>query len=394
MAVALVVLLAFRLRSQRIAAFHYRMLLDSTAEGIYTLDPHGRCIWSNQEAARIFGYASPAAYVGKQMHDVIHHTRADGTPFPEVECQGLRGLLAGAGVMQFKELLWRADGTSFYAELRVNPVLRDGKMLFACVAFRDITERLRLEEQFRHAQKMEATGRIAAGTAHDFNNLLTVINGYAQLLLAAPGLDARARRQLLAIEQAGNRAASLTRQLLVFSRQEPAIPIALSLNRQLRDAATLLQSTLGDRITLELQIDPALPEVLADVNEIEQVMMNLAMNAHDAMPSGGHLLVRTAALTQPPPALAAQGLRASRCALLEFRDTGCGMDESTRRQMFEPFFTTKPPSQGTGLGLAMVQTIVHESGGAIAVETAPGQGTSLAVYLPALEPAAAAAAAD
>lgn len=356
-------------------------MLDATSEGIYVLDPEGRCLWSNPAAAHIFGYENPGAYVGKQMHAVVHHTRADGTPFPESECRGLQGLHAGAGVAQSQELLWRADGTSFYAEVRVNPVFEKGQLQFAVVMLRDITERLRLEEQYRHAQKMEAVGRIAAGTAHDFNNLLTVISGYTQLLLKDPPDPIRAKR-LQGIKQATASAAMLTRQLLAFSRNDPANPTVLDLNQVVASAEPLVRSTTGNQIELDLTLAPDLPPVIADFHEMEQALMNLVVNACDAMPQGGRLSIRTRAAVASPPSLRTQGLVAGPCVLLEVADTGIGMDETTRSQMFEPFFTTKPPSQGTGLGLAMVMSAVREANGAITVESDPGQGTKLQIYLP------------
>ncbi len=356
-------------------------MLDATSEGIYVLDPEGRCLWSNPAAAHIFGYESPQAYVGKQMHAVVHHTRADGTPFPESECRGLQSLRAGAGVVQSQEMLWRADGTSFYAEARVNPVYENGQLQFAVVMLRDITERLRLEEQYRHAQKMEAVGRIAAGTAHDFNNLLTVISGYTQLLLKDPPDPVRSKR-LHGIKQAAASAAMLTRQLLAFSRTDPANPTVLDLNQVVASAEPLVRSTTGNQVELEMTLAPDLPPVIADFHEIEQALMNLVVNACDAMPQGGRLSIRTCAVASSPAALRAQALQPCACVLLEVTDSGIGMDEATRTQMFEPFFTTKPPSQGTGLGLAMVMSAVRQANGGVTVESEPGRGTKLQVFLP------------
>lgn len=356
-------------------------MLDATSEGIYVLDPEGRCLWSNPAAARIFGYESQKAYVGKQMHAVVHHTRADGTPFPESECRGLQGLRAGAGVVQSQELLWRADGTSFYAEVRVNPVFENGRLQFAVVMLRDITERLRLEEQYRHAQKMEAVGRIAAGTAHDFNNLLTVISGYTQLLLKEPSDPVRTKR-LQGIKQATASAAMLTRQLLAFSRTDPANPTVLDLNQVVASAEPLVRSTAGDQIELDVNLAADLPPVIADFHEMEQALMNLVVNACDAMPQGGRLSICTRTAAASSPSLRTQGLAAGLCVLLEVADTGIGMDETTRTQMFEPFFTTKPPSQGTGLGLAMVMSAVREASGAIVVDSELGRGTKLQIFLP------------
>ncbi|MGH9414351.1 MAG: two-component system sensor histidine kinase NtrB [Terriglobales bacterium] len=374
-----------------ISEFQARTVLNATSEGIYVVDPEGCCLWSNSAAARIFGYESSDAYIGKQMHGMMHHTRPDGTPFPEAECRGLQGLRAGAGVVQSRELLWRADGTHFYADVRVNPVFEGEAMQFAVVVLRDITERMRLEEHFQHAQKMEAVGRIAAGTAHDFNNLLTVISGYAQLLLRDPPPDPVSLKRLQGIKSASVRAAILTRQLLEFSRLEPTNPTPIVLNTVVAAAEPLVRSTTGDTIALHISLAPELPAALVDFNEMEQVLMNLVVNACDAMPAGGALHIGTRCAASAPAALRTQGLPEGACAVLEVADTGVGMDEATRTQMFEPFFTTKPPSQGTGLGLAMVMTAVRQSDGAIAVESAPGKGTNIQIYLP-VAPAAQASA--
>jgi hypothetical protein len=360
-----------------------QLLVENTADGVYALDSGGKCIWSNAAAARIFGYASPSAYVGLQMHNVIHHTRANGSPYPESECTGLKKLHAGEPVLQPQELLWRADGTSFYAEVRVNPIAPDGTVVGAVVVLRDLTERLQGEEHMRRALKMEAVGRLAAGIAHDFNNLLTVINGFAELIQLQPDLGKETVHRLAGIERAGARAAELTRQLLAFSRQQELHPGLRSLNQLLGDSSELLEDALGKDLHLSLELDPELAPVEVDSGCLEQVLLNLALNARDAMPGGGTLRVRTQGLKLDEAGARRVGLLEGEYALLSVSDTGHGMDDTTRQRIFEPFFTTKPVGAGSGLGLAMVLGVVEQSGGAVQVQTAPGSGAEFQIYLPA-----------
>ncbi|MGN6591613.1 MAG: two-component system sensor histidine kinase NtrB [Terriglobales bacterium] len=360
-----------------------RLLVENSPDGVYALDAEGKCTWSNAAAARIFGYSSPAAYVGRQMHEVIHHTRADGTPYPESECTGLRQLRAGEPILQPQELLWRADGTSFYGEERVNPIAPDGVVTGAVVVLRDLTERLQAEEQARRTLQMEAVGRLAAGIAHDFNNLLTVINGFAELLQQQPDLGAVTVQRLAGIGRAGERAAELTRQLLAFSRQQELHPAVMDLNQFLSKFAGTMGEVLGDGLGLSLETDPGLAAVVVDGGCLKQVLLNLAVNARDAMPTGGKLQLRTRQVKLEETEAGHLGLHEGEYALLSVSDTGHGMDNDTRQRIFEPFFTTKPVGQGSGLGLAMVLGVVEQSGGAVRVESEPGSGAEFQIYLPA-----------
>ncbi len=376
---------ALRLRDRhKLAGTQALSALEATGDGIYALDPYGRCTWSNAAAAHILGYSSPSAYIGRQMHDLIHHTRADGTPFPESECSGLKNLRAGRGVAQPQELLWRADGSSFYAEVRTNPMLKAGKLLGAVVVFRDLSERLRREEQHRQMQKLETVGLMAAGVAHDFNNLLTVINGYAEIAQQAPGLDSDTGKHLAAIRHAGLQASALTRQLVELSRGSSSAGEILQLNEVIRAAERLLRSVLGETNVLELDLAPDLEPVGGIRSQVEQMLFNLIANARDAMRDGGRAIIRTSRLDLDAAAARARGCPPGGYVALTVIDTGVGMDAATRSRMFEPFFTTKPPSQGTGLGLATVHAAVRRNGGAIAVTSEPGQGTSVQICLPVL----------
>lgn len=248
----------------------------------------------------------------------------------------------------------------------------------------DVTEMLNLEAQFRHAQKLESVGQLAAGVAHDFNNILTVIQGYTDCLMARLQRDPAAATALRQVADAARRAASLTRQLLMFSRKQVIQTVALDLNVVLRNVAKMLGRLLGEDIALQTEYASGLPSIEADTGMMEQVMMNLAVNARDAMPRGGTLLIRTAAV-QIDSAYVGHNPEASvgRFVCLTVTDTGCGMDRHTLDRIFEPFFTTKEVGKGTGLGLATVYGIVKQHRGWIDVNSQPGAGTTFKIYFPA-----------
>jgi PAS domain S-box-containing protein len=247
----------------------------------------------------------------------------------------------------------------------------------------DISERLNLENQLRQAQKMEAIGQLAAGVAHDFNNMLTIIQGHASLQLAAVGLSKDTKESLEQITLAAERAANLTRQLLAFSRRQILQPRVLVLNELLRDLTTMLRRLIGENIELKCAFDEGLPPVWADSTGLEQVLMNLTLNARDAMPRGGRITISTETVTvRATEAECAAGKRSGKHVVFRVRDTGSGMNAETRAHIFEPFFTTKDVNKGTGMGLATVYGIVLQHEGWIDVETAPGAGSTFSVFLP------------
>ncbi len=256
--------------------------------------------------------------------------------------------------------------------------------------FRDLTERRRAEKdqeklwaQLLQAQKMESVGRLAGGVAHDFNNLLTVIIGYSDGLLEELAAGSQQRADVAEIRQAGDRAAALTQQLLAFSRQQILQPVVLDLNQVVTDTERLLRRLLGEDIEVAVDLDPALGKVKADASQINQILMNLAVNARDAMPAGGRLTIETENLDLDHALEAPQGTPpAGRYVRMSVSDSGAGMDRDTQAHLFEPFFTTKPRGAGTGLGLSTVYGIVNQSGGWIAVYSEVGVGSTFKVYLP------------
>jgi PAS domain S-box-containing protein len=283
----------------------------------------------------------------------------------------------------------RPDGTVVPVELSAGELVLEGRGL-RVLSIRDVSERDRaerarqeLEQSLRQAQKMEAVGRLAGGVAHDFSNLLAVILGYSELLLRdLPPGDPRLRESADGIVEAAHRAVGVTRQLLTLSRKKLLRTETLSVNKVVADLGRLLGRALGARIELSTRLEEGLWPVRADADQLAQVLLNLAVNARDAMPDGGPLAIETAnaAASEPPPDTT---LPPGRYVTLAVRDGGCGMTEEVRARLFEPFFTTK--ESGTGLGLATVYGIVRQAGGAIRVESSPGAGTAFTVYLPAAD---------
>ncbi len=368
------------------AEARYRAILDSIEEGIYGIDRSGRCLFLNRAGALRLDYEADAL-VGQLIHPLIHQRRSDGRPCFEGDCSIHAVIRTAQAVRVEDEVLWSRDGTAIPV-VCVSAPLYDaaGAVIGAVVSFTDMTERRRLEEQLRQAQKMEAIGRLAGGVAHDFNNLLTAILGYSNLLMKKLGPDAPVQREVLEIKKAGERAASLTQQLLAFGRKQVLDARVLDLNTVMTGMQRLLRRLIGEHIDLLTVPAPALGRVKVDPSQIEQVMLNLVLNARDAMPEGGRLTIETANVeldeaycrTRPE-------VKPGAYVLLAVSDNGRGMDAATLARCFEPFFTTKPLAQGTGLGLATVYGIVKQSGGSISAYSELGQGTTVKVYLPRVE---------
>jgi PAS domain S-box-containing protein len=337
-------------------------IVENSDDAITSADNEGRVLTWNPGAERLYGYTA-AEMVGRPFSVVVPPGLWDEVP------RRMAMVARGQAVATFETVRLRKDGRRIDVSISVAP-LRDasGKVVGGSAITRDISARKRLEEQFLQAQKMEAVGRLAGGIAHEFNNLLTVINGYAALLLQDLGATAPATGPAHAILKAGERAAGLTRQLLTFSRKQIVAPRVFDLNAVVTDTEALLRRLIGEDVLLTKDLQAGLGAVRADPTQVQQVVLNLAVNARDAMPDGGRLSIATR--------------DAGEYVLLAVTDTGCGMTDEVQAHLFEPFFTTKGPGKGTGLGLSTVYGIVKQSGGHIEVESQPGMGTTVRVHLP------------
>jgi two-component system cell cycle sensor histidine kinase/response regulator CckA len=355
----------------------FRSVVEDAPYGIYRARADGRFLQVNPALQRMLGYELTEELLARDLpSEIFRH---------EGEYQRLIQLLARTEEIKDVEMEWKKkDGTWITVRCSGRRV-DDANAVPAYfeVFAEDVTEKRVLEKQLRMAQKMEAIGRLSGGIAHDFNNLLGVIIGYSRVLKRQLGANNPMSAHALEIEKAGERAASLTKQLLAFSRQQVLTPAILSLNTLSSDMAKMLPQLLGEDIEVSMVLEPELGSVKADQSQVEQVIMNLAVNARDAMPTGGKLKIETAnveldeAFTRTHP-----GSKVGSYVLLAVTDTGTGMDATTLTHIFEPFFTTKERGKGTGLGLATVYGIVKQSNGYTGVESAPGKGTSFKIYLP------------
>ncbi len=361
----------------------YRSLILGATYGIFRCDVDGKFLAVNPALVAMLGYESEADLLAANLVRDVNRDPDKGAHLLQQYRQS--GRLDGV------ETQWRRkDGTPVPVRLSGRTVLDEHGALqgFEVIA-EDVSERWRLEEQLRQAQKMEAIGRLAGGVAHDFNNLLTIITGYSQLLLERLGSDDPLRGHVNEVLSAGNRAASLTRQLLAFSRRQVLQPQVLDLNTVVANTDKMLRRLIGEDIELVTHLGPDLGRVKTDPGQIEQVIMNLAVNARDAMPQGGRLTLETANVElNEGDTRTRVSVLPGRYVMLAVSDSGIGMDAETQAHIFEPFFTTKEAGKGTGLGLATVYGIVKQSGGHIWLYSEPNQGTTFKIYLPRLEEAA------
>ena len=355
----------------------FRALVEHSADAIALLDREGVVTYASQSTSRVLGH-SAEELCGRSALGLIH---PDDVAHLLAQIVALRDR---PGAVVLLEARYRhKDGSWRDGEYSVTNRLQDPAVRALVLNYRDITERHRLEEQLRQAQKMEAVGRLAGGVAHDFNNILTAIFGYAELMTEALPAGSQGRQDLEEIRKAAQRASALTRQLLAFSRQQVLQPVVLSLNDLVEDVDKMLQRLLGEDVELRLGVARDAGNVRADPGQLQQVIMNLVVNARDAMPTGGKVSIETAnaELTEQYAELH-QPVIPGRYVMLAVTDTGSGMSSETKAKMFEPFFTTKERGKGTGLGLSTVYGIVKQSGGYIWVYSEPSRGTTFKIYLP------------
>jgi two-component system cell cycle sensor histidine kinase/response regulator CckA len=346
------------------------------------LDANCRVIDWNPTAERLFGFRKEEILgLGPPYENFVPPSAR-----PQTE-EILRRIRAGDMAAHSVNDNLTREGQLITCEWFNTPLLtEDGRFTGILCLAQDVTGRRRLEEQLRQAQKMEAVGRLAGGIAHDFNNLLTVINGYSGLLLDALTGDDSRRDLAAEVLRAGERAAALTRQLLAFSRQQVVAPRLLDLNSVVADMEKMLRRVIGEDVELATSLQPGLRPIKADPGQVEQVLMNLAVNARDAMPQGGRLTIETRNVNLDESYVRVRpDVRPGPYVLLAVSDTGHGMTAEVKARLFEPFFTTKEAGLGTGLGLATVYGIVKHSGGHIEVYSEPGAGTTFKVYLPRAE---------
>ena len=357
---------------------HLRTLIEESPFAIIELDETSKVLSWNNAATRIFGWTEKDV-VGRELPYIPCSENEE-----EQSVQLRESIMRGVPFRNVELRRQRKDGSpvdvSFWGVARRNAV---GRVTGSWGFFIDITQQKRLEQQFRQAQKMEAIGRLGGGVAHDFNNLLTVINGCSALLLDQVRREDPMHALLDEIAKAGERAADLTRQLLIFSRQHVLKPQRVDLNESLKAILSMLKRLMGEDIELAVEIGSDLWPIHVDKGQLDQVVMNLAVNGRDAMPEGGKLTISTANFVLHPTTFVSNPLfTPGDYVQLTVRDNGCGMDQEVRSHLFEPFFTTKEEGKGTGLGLATVYGIVKQSRGVIFVDSVPGEGTTFDLYFP------------
>ena len=385
-------------RAHETSQAYTELILDSTVDGICGVDATGVITFMNPSGARTLGWTR-GELVGQPIQDALLPRAPDGAP-ARFEASAIYSACTDGQAHDLKaQVFVRRDGSSVPVDYVVTPFRQGDRIAGTVITFRDISERTQadeaqaqLEVQLLQSQKMEAVGRLAGGIAHDFNNLLTVIIGRAQRVVKSVEPEHPRYADIELIQKSAYRASALTRQLLAFSRKQVLQPKVLSLNEVVRDLEAMVRRLIREDIELITALEADLGQVKVDPHQMEQVLVNLVVNAVDAMPHGGRLIIETAN-TELTAAYAIRhvGMEPGAFVMLAVSDNGQGMDADTRARIFEPFFTTKEQGKGTGLGLSTVHGVINQSGGHILVYSEPGRGTTFKIYLPrvdALKPAA------
>jgi PAS domain S-box-containing protein len=356
-------------------------ILEATPDFVAIAGRDNRLTYVNRAGREMLGLADGEDVTGRTLDDLYPDDARQNGLAVSVRVASERGVWSGETIFRGR------DGRPIpVSQVMIAHRPPGGPVEFLSTVARDVSERRRLEEQCRQAQKMEAVGTLAGGVAHDFNNMLCVITGFSDFLAQGLPEDSPLREYAREIGKAAERAAGLTRQLLAFSRKQMLVPRILNLNALVADTEKMLRRLIGEDVEFTSHLNPSLAPVRADPGQIEQVLMNLVVNARDAMPQGGKLTTRTANVVLGAEDLRGRPeVRPGAYVLLEVADTGCGMSKEVLDHMFEPFFTTKEVGKGTGLGLATVYGIVKQSGGHVEVDSAPGRGSTFRIYLPRID---------
>jgi PAS domain S-box-containing protein len=359
-------------------------LLEQTHDAVLVWELEGRLVYWNRAAELLYGWPRDEV-LGKRSHELLRSNPAEADSMSVVET-----LLRQRGEWSGELRQWTRDGKALTVESRQVVLAAQSGPALILESNRDITDRKQVEEQLRHSQQMDAIGQLAGGVAHDFNNVLTAISGYSGFLLAALPPDDHRREDVLGIQGAAERAAGLTQQLLAFGRKQVMQPTVLDVREVIEDTGRMLRRLIGEHIDLAIVTGPLVSPVVADPGQLSQVLVNLVVNARDAMSDGGRLTIeaRDVRLTEAY-ATSHLAVRPGPYVQIAVSDTGRGMTPEVQSHMFEPFFTTKPRGKGTGLGLSTVFGIVKQFGGHIFVYSEPGHGTTVKIYLPRAESAVA-----
>lgn len=356
------------------------LVLESTDEGLAAIDLHGICTMVNRSACGLLGF-TPDELIGRNLHATIHHTRADGRPYPAGECGAYRAIRSALTTRSSEEHYWPKDGAPFPVEMACSPIFENGAVAGGVITFTDITRRRALENQLERANRLSSLGRLTATIAHEFNNVLMGIHPFAEVLARGAGSDPKMLQATTHIVNSLVRGKRITQEILRFTQPaQPALKV-VPVESWLRNFETEARSLLHEGIALELRVGPpAFQRMLADASQLQQVLVNLVLNARDAMPRGGRIAISSAIDAEGTVYPFGVIEHPSEFVRITVSDTGVGMSKETMRQIFEPLFTTKP--SGTGIGLAVAHQMVQQQGGKIFVESREGAGTSFHLFIP------------